>query len=50
MNSDSEHGFEMPEIIIVVVFMLCISFVGMKLYETYLRNSVHSSASIRIDT
>jgi|GEM_PF-5260380 len=39
MNTEPESGFGLPEIIIVVVFLLFASFVGMRIYEGYLRTT-----------
>lgn len=50
MNTEPESGFGLPEIIIVVVFMLFASFVGMRVYEGYLQNSVdkpHANAYLK---
>lgn len=40
MNTEPESGFGLPEIIIVIVFLLFTSFVGMKIYESYLQKTV----------
>lgn len=40
MNTEPESGFGLPEIIIVIVFLLLTSFVGMRMYEGYLQKTV----------
>lgn len=42
MSTEPESGFGLPEIIIVIVFMLFVSFLGMRIYEGYLQKTVDS--------
>lgn len=44
-DKTTERGFGLPEMIIVIVFMLFASFVGMRIYEAYLKTNINTTSA-----